>query len=150
MNRPFVFIVLLAITFGASGCATPSRHSSDSPTMLEPQSIGKFTDLPVPMGFKPIPKESYSFESANMRVALLKYEGKSSPEKVVAFFKEQMPLYNWELLNAVEYGQRLLNFERDQESCIVTVTPKGSGSLLGVTLGPKAKSAARRLEKPLK
>jgi len=91
--------------------------------MLEPQSILKFSDVPVPVGLKSLPQQSYSFESSGVRVGVLKYRGKNNPDQIVNFYKEQMPMYNWNLVNIVEYGQRMLNFERENETCIITLQP---------------------------
>lgn len=140
-----------------AGCSTMAGNknvsASGTAELLEPQVMLKFTDIPVPTGFKALPQESYSFESSGVRVAVLKYQGKQNLDRVVNFYKEQMAMYSWSLLNAVEYGQRLLNFERDNESCIITLAAKGSVVIITITLGPKAQIQTRKTEKadkPLK
>jgi hypothetical protein len=85
-----------------------------------------------------------------MRVGLLKYEGKASPDQVVNFYKEQMAMYNWNLLNVVEYGQRLLNFDRETETCIISLTPRGNNSVITITLGPKTQQVPKKAQKPIK
>ena len=65
---------LLATVFLLAGCATYSTDKdtkANSPGMLEPQAILKFTDIPVPVGLKSIPLDSYSFESSGVRVGVL-------------------------------------------------------------------------------
>jgi len=52
-------------------------------------------------------------------VGVLKYQGKTNPDQVVNFYKEQMAMYNWNLVNIVEYGQRLMNFERENEPVLL-------------------------------
>lgn len=118
--------------------------------MLEPQAILKFSDVPVPVGLKSLPQESYSFESSGVRVGVLKYRGKANADQVIIFYKEQMPLYNWNLVNIVEYGQRLINFERENETCIITLEPKGNNIALIISLGPKSQISARRVKSPVK
>jgi hypothetical protein len=105
--------------------------------LLEPQATLKFADLPVPAGFRLLPQNSYSFESSGVRVCVLKYQGKASPDLVMSFYKEQMPMYNWTLLNIVEYGDRMMNFDRDNETCIVNLLPKGKTVLITLSVGPK-------------
>lgn len=148
--RPKVLIVTLLIfsMFSLIGCSTfnsKDKVTSD-PNILEPQSILKFSDIPVPNGFKQI-QDSYSFESSGVRVGVLKYRGKANPDQVVNFYKEQMPMYNWNLLNVVEYGQRLLNFDRENETCVITLMPKGSEVNLVITLGPKSQYSSSRKDK---
>ena len=134
----FLFTVML------TGCSTTSN------SRIEPQAILKFTDVPVPVGLKSLPKASYSFESSGVRVGVLRYQGKNNPEQLVNFYKEQMSMYNWNLVNIVEYGQRLMNFERENESCIINLEPKGSSIILTISLGPKSQNLGKRTRLPIK
>lgn len=157
-----IFILLLSgiCVTGFLGCATTSNDKSGMPkneAILEPSGILKFSDIPMPTGFKSLPLDSYSFESAGIRVALLKYQGKANPDQVVNFYKEQMVMYNWNLLNVVEYGVRLLNFERESESCIITLSGKGNNVIITISLGPKSQqiltkksSREAKVKEPLK
>ena len=139
-------LFLTAICFSAalallSGCTTisdgsdPKLSGADS---LKAQSVLKFSDVPVPSGLRALPLESYSFESSGVRVGVLKYTGKHNADQIVSFYKDQMPMYNWTLVNLVEYGHRLMNFEREGESCIITMQPKGSSTVVVISLGPKS------------
>jgi hypothetical protein len=140
----FVSVLFLA------GCAGLEKKGATTPALLEPQAILKFADLPIPTGFKLLPKSSYSFETQGVRVGMLKYQGKANPEQIVAFYKEQMTMYNWDLLNIVEYGDRLLNFDRDNETCVITLSPQGSRIIISVALGPKGQAIPKREAKPVK
>ncbi|MCX5697551.1 MAG: hypothetical protein NTU54_06275 [Candidatus Omnitrophica bacterium] len=146
-----IFIVSFLAT-GLTGCANLSKNdkSPGNPDILEPQALLKFSDIPVPAGFKQLPNDSYSFESGGMRVALLKYRGKGTQDQVVNFYKEQMAMYNWNLLNAVEYGQRLLNFDRENESCIINLSGSGNTTNISITLGPKTQTTPKKAKEPLK
>jgi len=139
MKRGLILLLVLAI-FTATGCAITKKNKdvAANPAILEPQATLRFNDVPVPAGFRLIPKESYSFENAGVRVGLLKYQGKADPDAVTNFYKEQMALYNWNLLNIIEYGQRLLNFERDTETCVITLAPKGRSITIVISMGPKS------------
>ncbi|MDD5109378.1 MAG: hypothetical protein PHC29_07775 [Candidatus Omnitrophica bacterium] len=148
----FFFIFTCLITSSSFvGCSTFSDNSkSTNSGMLEPQAILKFNDVPIPVGLKPLPQASYSFESSGVRVGVLKYQGKASPDQIINFYKEQMAMYNWNLVNIVEYGHRLMNFERENESCIVTLEPKGNNVILTISLGPKSQAVAKRSKSPVK
>ncbi len=143
----FIFIVS-----SLSGCVDfPQKDDSLSktPGVLEPSATMKFNDIPIPAGFKLLPQNSYSFESSGVRVGVLKYHGKGSPDQVISFYKEQMPMYSWNLLNIVEYGDRLMNFERENETCIVSLVPKGSSAILTISLGPRPQ-ISKKSNKPIK
>ncbi len=143
----FLFFVI-----ALSGCVDLSQKNdpaSGMPAVLEPSSAIKFSDVPVPVGFNILPQNSYSFETSGVRVGVLKYRGKASADQVVSFYKEQMPMYNWHLLNVIEFGERMLNFERENETCIVDLSPKGSSCFLTISLGPKSQ-ITKKPKQPLK
>jgi len=150
MRMILVMILSGLVIASFTGCASSvrSRDLSGS-TMLEPQTLLKFSDVPIPVGFQIIQGETYIFESAGVRVGVLKYRGKANIEQITAFYKEQMPMYNWHLLNMVEYGDRLLNFDRDAETCIVNLSPRGSATIITISVGPKSQ-ARKRSDRVLK
>ncbi len=148
-----LFLFIISIGLLLQGCATTPQDND--PTLsksagLKSQSILKFSDVPVPVGLKSLPLESYSFESSGIRVGVLKYSGKANPDRVINFYKEQMPMYNWELVNIIEYGQRLMNFEREGESCIITMLPKGNNLTITISLGPKSQAGSRKSRQIIK
>lgn len=53
-------------------------------------------------------------------------------------------MYNWELLNIVEFGQRLMNFDRESESCIISLSPKGKSITITISVGPKTQRPAQK------
>lgn len=148
----YLSTTLYLLTTGLTGCATLSDNKgSTNPGALEPQAILKFTDVPVPVGLKSLPQQSYSFESSGVRVGVLKYQGKNNPDQIVNFYKEQMAMYNWNLVNIVEYDQRLMNFERGNETCIITMQPIDWGyTMLTISLGPKSQNLPRKDRSPVK
>ena len=148
MKKIVIFGLVSGLMLALWGCTTAPRRDKDlnQPAMLEPKVIVKFSDIPVPANFKLLPLDSYSFESSGIRVALLQYVGKAPAEQVITFYKEQMPMYNWNLLNIVEFGERMLTFDRDTEICVVRLVPRGNNILTIITLGPKS----RPNQKPVK
>jgi hypothetical protein len=150
--RALVLVFLCSCILALSGCAGLSKQDKQmtNPGLLEPQVTLKYNDIPVPAGFKLVSQDSYSFESAGMRVGLLKYKGKAEAQQVVNFYKEQMPMYSWSLLNAIEYGQCILNFEREQESCIINMLTKGKIITLTISVGPKSQFPKKSSNKPIK
>ncbi len=137
-------LCFLLSTFLIAGCATTydtgsyrSRASADKSLNVAP--ILRFEDVPVPFGFISLETESFAFQNDATRVALLKYTGSKIADQVVWFYKEQMPLYNWSPINIIEYERRILNYEKGQESCIVTVESKGRKSIVTIAISPKSR-----------
>jgi hypothetical protein len=142
------YLVFCVLNF--MGCALfPKKDIQTTSTLLEPQAILKFGDIPIPVGFKLLARDSYAFESAGVRVGVLKYKGRVNLDLVVNFYKNQMPMYNWNLLNVVEYGERLMNFERENETCIISLLPKLGSVIITISVGPKPQTL-KKIEKPVK
>ena len=156
-NKFFLLFVYLLSSFFClsflSACATTFPGKFSDPTQvpaLEPAALLKLGDIPVPSGFIFVPDESYAFQSTNFRAGLLKYRGKAQGEQIVVFFKEQMPMYNWNLVNIVEYGRRMLSFEKEQEACVITIDGKDNRYDITVSIAPRSQAAPRKTDKPIK
>ena len=135
----FAFITAIAIM--VSGCASLSPYKSDDADSYKALDVSmtlKFEDVPVPAGFKPVARDSFAFENDVLRVGILKYSGRVNPDHVVNFYKDQMALYNWRFLNIVEYQRRIMSFEREDQNCIIFIEPSGMGTLLTISVAPKA------------
>ena len=130
-------LILIVFVFGLSGCVSVQKGPI-SLQSLEPSAALRFSDIPVPSGFKILPKESFILESGGVRAGILKYTGKADAQSVVLFYRNQMPVYNWALLNVLEYGDRMLNFERENESCVITIKSVGVRVELTLSLAPKS------------
>lgn len=138
LNACLLFFASIII----NGCATPGYKDSPAVSDIEKgltvASTLRFDDVPVPSGFIQISDESFIFQSESLRAGVLKYAGKSSPDVVMQFYKEQMTLYNWQLINLIEYGKKQLNYEKTGQSCIITIEGTKSKSVLTISVGPKS------------
>lgn len=146
----FVVLALISIISILAGCATwpqarrraAGEEEEAIPEAKRPLEIAptfRFDDIPVPAGFRIDQFESFAFQTDYSRVGLLKYKGKADPDRVVAFYKDQMSMYGWSLVNIIEYGKRLLSFEKKDQSCIITIEPAGTKTILTIAFSPKSK-----------
>ncbi|MFC1621134.1 hypothetical protein ACFL2G_02405 [Candidatus Omnitrophota bacterium] len=125
-----------------AGCTTSSGSSSYSGgdgVSLDVAAMLRLEDVPVPTGFRVLNTESFAFQNDVTRVALLKYVGSKTADQVVAFYKQQMPMYNWSAINIIEYERRILNYEKSSESCIVSIEGKGRKSIITIAISPKSR-----------
>lgn len=136
-----VFVCGCATTGASSSGADSKEGGAYTASTLPVTGKLRFSDVPAPVGFKLLQEQSFIFQTDNTRVALLKYSGRAKLPDLVAFYKEQMLLYNWELLNVVEYDKSILNFTRASETCIVTVESKGMKRIITISLAPRAKGS---------
>ena len=153
MRSKILYLALLgSLILTICGCASMFNKSEkvNPNAPLKPQVILKFEDVPVPLNFKLQTQSSYYFESSGLRVAVLKYKGIASLEGIVNFYKEQMPMHNWNLLNITEYGNCMMNFDREEEICVITISSKGNNSIINISLGPKSKGVSKKSKQAIK
>ena len=133
----FAGVLLLA------GCAASSGTMKDRTAVapLRTAALLRFADVPVPVGFQFIDNESFAFQNELARVGLLKYAGRAEIDRVVQFYREQMPLYNWTFLNLLEYESRVLNFEKTDQTCIITIGHRGDRAQVTIAVAPKGNSS---------
>ncbi|MBU4457589.1 MAG: hypothetical protein KJ902_02475 [Candidatus Omnitrophica bacterium] len=136
-----VCLLLVAFLCSCTGMGGSSSYSGSSsePRMLDVSTMLRFKDVPAPHGFNVLEQESFAFQNDVTRVALLKYIGSRPIDEVVLFFKEQMPMYNWSPINIIEYERRILNYEKEGESCIVTIEARGRKSIVTIAISPKSR-----------
>jgi len=141
ISRTSSLIVCCLALILLSGCTalTGSGSYNGEYVSLDVATLLRFNDVPTPAGFKIIDKESFAFQNDTTRVALLKYIGSKHPDVVVAFYKEQMHMYNWSAINIIEYERRMMNYEKEGESCIITIEAKGSKSMVTIAISPKSR-----------
>ena len=140
----------LSILTGCAAVQDNTYSSTINPDIPEPSLKVKFDDVPVPSGFKLLPSYSYSFQSGSIRAGVLVYKGMPDADKVVAFYKEQMPIHNWNTLSIVEYGKRFLAFDRAGETCVINIEPRSFSTRITLTISPKQQISQAKAEKLLK
>jgi hypothetical protein len=134
----FYLFLLPLLAFTAGGCATTGQGSATVEKNLSVSSLLRFDDIPVPAGFSQLPKESFVFQTESVRAGVLRYEGKAGQESVMQFYKQQMPVYNWQPVNIIEFGLKQLSFEKPGQSCIVVIEGTRSKSTVTISVGPKS------------
>jgi hypothetical protein len=118
---PAVALVLapLALLAATAGCTSGERyeteeHASRVEAPLAPASHFQLVDVPVPAVLSYDRNDSIISETPEGRSASLVYRGRSHPERVANFFRDQMPAIRWELKKSQVAGSRhLLLFARN-------------------------------------
>ncbi len=146
MKRMMVLAVVCSVML-MGGCATwnrggvsktSSKDYGESAAGLALSESLKFDDVPVPAGFRLKVKDSFAFQNNTLRVGVLTYVGKAEPQGIINFYKEQMPLYNWRLLNLIEYETAQILFDKTDETCVIILVP-GRTNTLKISVAPKSK-----------
>ena len=125
----FAFFVAVLWTLGL-GCGP--RAAEPSRLMAKQQS--PISDLPVPMGFRILEDESEDAYTGRRRLYVRHvYAGSGEPFAVRNFYRDRMPQYKWQLVNAVHVsGTHSMVFQKGQESCTVTISRSKSGWSSGI------------------
>ena len=139
-----VIITLFCISAVMSGCATTPK---DAPPVLVPVA-SKFSTVPVPRSFSKVPDNTFTFDSSMLGVHLgsVSYQGRAALDQAIAFYKEQMPKYNWVLTNSIEYGNVMLTFSSQNELCMVNLNENGGLVTVDIKLAPKPQKVLEKLQ----
>ena len=148
MRRLVSQCMFIGVLWLGTGCVSTTSSSQQVTAMpsLQTATLLKFPDVPVPVGFQLVDNESFAFQNTMMRVGLLKYTGRPTIDRVVQFYREQMPLHQWVLLNLLEYEARILNFDKADETCIITIGKRGDRTQVTIAVAPKG-GAAKAMRK---
>jgi hypothetical protein len=118
-----LFFVLVA---GVSGCdlipysTIPERQPETGKPIA---SSYRFDDIPIPEGMVLARKESFVYETRDIKTGLLVYEGKGDMERFVLFFKQQMPRYKWRLISNFEIHNVMLSFVKEGWVAVIYILP---------------------------
>ncbi len=99
-----------------------------------------FEDIPVPSGFSLVRKDSYSFQNDVTRVGRLVYKGRSNLNNVLSFYQQQMPLHGWQEMSYIDFRSSVRYYEKEGQSCILTVQPRTSFHNVKIILDMRPKS----------
>ena len=86
----------------------------------------RFEDIPIPPGMTLNWKESFVYETGTIKTGLVVYEGTGEMERLAAFFKEQMPKYQWNLMSNYELRTIMLTFVKEGWSSNIYIIPSES------------------------
>jgi len=117
------------------------------PKKLVPQQQLAKSDIPVPSGFTLDEASSEDKSSAASRYIRHVYLGTADNQLVRAFFREHMPVEKWTLLSdEMKQGQYVMQFEKEHESCEVTISQVGRGlfskTKIRIEVSPRARGRA--------
>ncbi len=142
MRKLIIGVMGCALMFGCATASSTSKSGGEGESASSPKELGvaavlKFDDVPIPSGFRMLPDQSFSFQNDVTRVGILKYAGRANAQRVIHFYQEQMPIYQWQFINLIEYDKSLLNFEKMDQVCTVTVEGGITKTNLVIAIAPK-------------
>lgn len=129
------WILSLSVALFLAGCSTWGGSSAPPPspvagptaatsagTILGPRPIYyDFQDIPVPQELSVVQKDSYVFQSGNMKAGLLTLRGRVDINSVINFFQSAMPRENWQQRGGFRYRRSVLIFEKPDKICVIKI-----------------------------
>lgn len=133
MLRKALWIMLIITLFSATACETlglqrkssskSSRQSDSTPVAKEQTNYYyDFDDVLVPRDMKLNEKESFVYDTAELKGGVMVFSGRVNHWSLADFFIRSMPRDGWKLLSSFKSERTILVFEKDESDCIVTIT----------------------------
>ncbi|MFH1623896.1 MAG: hypothetical protein ABID54_01920 [Pseudomonadota bacterium] len=127
-----------------SGCSTILKDVSSSgevseakPLKTEPLPIYyDFEDISVPPELKLDRERSFIYETPTVKAGILVFKGRVDVDSLVSFFKENMVKDNWNFINSFKYKGYILNFQKEDRSCLITLYDKMFNTIVEMRVGP--------------
>ena len=120
------FFILVFWLYGCADLFSLRTIREHEPEVQQPiLSSYRFGDIPLPPGMTLDRKESFIYETKTTKAGLLIYGGKGEMEKLVDFFKQKMPNYQWRLVSSFELHNVMLIFIKEGWSCVIYMIPQG-------------------------
>ncbi len=104
----------------AGGCV----NDDTGPTMLAQKAQPYVEDIPVPKGFKLLPKKSEHHRYGGGREIDHIYEGRGDPIAVRSFYEHYMPDSGWKLIDETLRkgdGVQLMTYRKGSEQCEIRI-----------------------------
>jgi hypothetical protein len=123
--KPLRYVAVLPFAFALGpwmfGCEG-GLFGGEQKKLIPQQQLG-VSDVPIPSDFQLDEGGSEDKSAGGWRYIRHIYKGKADPQLVRAFYREQMPLGKWKMLDdEMRQGQYTLHFQNDLESCEVVIS----------------------------
>lgn len=145
-GRSRLLVLLLASLFlVGSGCAAWQK-SQDSPEETDDKKgevkgpapiYYDFVDILIPAELSLVKESSFVYSTPSFSAGVLVFEGYVQGESLVHFFTTNMAKDGWILKSSFRYREVILNFEKEQRSCLVSVTEYSLKTRVEVWVAPQ-------------
>jgi hypothetical protein len=145
-RRSRLLVLLLAILFlVGSGCAawqksqdTPEETGEKKEEVKGPAPIYyDFVDILIPAELSLVKKNSFVYSTPSFSAGVLVFEGYVQGESLVHFFTTNMAKDGWTLKSSFRYREVILNFEKEQRSCLISVAEYSLKTRVEVWVAPQ-------------
>ena len=128
MNARYARFSLLTVAavIGLWGCRSSQTRARSATLVASHTPFHR--DVPVPSGFRMVDQASEDWSNGSVRYVRHEYRGRADKLAVRAFYRKQMPLVRWTLLDDSNVQGRIgMRFDRGGESCTISIEDYSSG-----------------------
>jgi len=137
-------IIMIVSLILLPGCATTlkdvsSKEEATDVKLLKPQPLPvyyDFEDISIPPELTLDKERSFIYETSIIKAGILVFKGRIDVSSLVAFFHENMKKNNWVFINSFKYKGYILNFQKEDKSCLITLYDKAFNTIVEVRVGP--------------
>ena len=124
---------------GATSQSDTSKQVKGNHKAAKPAIVmaPEFDDIPVPTELSRDASRSFVYEAPGVTMGVLTYSGYVKGASLAKFYRNEMPKYEWQFLNAFSEGERyLISFIKSDKSCMISVEEGTLSTRLTIKVGP--------------
>lgn len=121
-------------TYGPSP-GPPSSPPPGAPSGTKTRFLD-FNDIPIPPELDVQSKDSYVFQSGQVKMGFLTLRGRVNSNSVMDFFISALPSQGWRLKGQFRYNRSLLIFDKPDKTCVILMNEKTYYTYVNIYVSP--------------
>lgn len=126
-----------ATTYGPTAPTSSPPPSSAAPSGSRAKFLD-FQDIPIPSELDVQSKDSYVFQSGQIKMGFLTLRGRVDSNSVMNFFVAAMPHEGWHLKGQFRYNRALLIFDKPDKTCVILMKEAAYYTYVEIYVSPAA------------
>ena len=119
----FQLIGLIGLTLIFAGCSSSYEETVAG------------VKIPIPSGMKKSQTKGIELSLPGFGGAQTSFQGKLEPDKIIDFYKKEMPNRGWQPNMELTSKGGMLTYTKENQTVVVMVTKSDGGSSLSITVG---------------
>jgi hypothetical protein len=142
--RFLVWAISVLLLVGA-GCSTTKKAEewSEDTDETKAEISGPvpihydFEDILIPAELSLVRKRSFVYGTPAFTGGVLVFEGRVTIDSLIDFFSGSMARYGWVLRSSFRYGRVILNFDKGERSCLISIEESALKTQVEIWVAPQ-------------
>ena len=96
-----------------------------------------FEDILIPVELSLVKKKSFVYSTRAFTAGVLVFEGRVTSDSLANFFTSSMATDGWVLKSSFRYGRVILNFDKGERSCLISIEESALKTQVEVWVAPQ-------------